>query len=306
MASSNLEQYILELINEARMDPLANASRYITNYAPLTSSQSNIQQNFDFWNVNGTALLSAFSALPTSQPLAWNDSLANAARTHDQAMIAANQQSHQLPGEPDPGARMAAAGYATAGTFYWGENIFAKGEDALHIHAGFMVDWGNGPNGMQSPPGHRNNIMGIDVDPNQPIASNFREVGIGILETAPQSNVGPEVVTQDFGGRLIHDVFVLGVAYNDTDNNDFYSMGEGLGTLNVAVGANNVTSFASGGYTLQVAATGAQIVTFTGAGLAAPATFSTTFSNAQNIKFDVVDGNTLNTSVSGTATGFAN
>jgi uncharacterized protein YkwD len=307
MPATALEQLQLELINEARLNPLASAARYITSYSPLTSNQQNIQDNFNFWGVNGTALQNAFNALAPVQPLAWNESLGTAARNHSVAMGAANQQTHNsLPGEAagGPGARMAANGYAPANTFAWGENIAAQGQDSLHILASLMVDWG--PGGMQSPPGHRNNIMGIDDnDPNTPpVQSTFREIGIGIAQVATQSNVGPLAVTEDFGSRGTAGAFILGVAYTDTDNNKFYSLGEGVGGLVVsAVGGASTSSASTGGYSLLTTQIGSQNITFSGGGLSGSVGFATTLSNGQNVKIDIVNGTTLRTSVSGTISG---
>jgi hypothetical protein len=78
------EQLLLEHTNEARLDPLANAARYISSYSTLTSPDAAIQSALRYFNVNGTALQSAFGALPPVQPLAWNENLAAGARGHSQ------------------------------------------------------------------------------------------------------------------------------------------------------------------------------------------------------------------------------
>ncbi|HEV8680816.1 MAG TPA: Hint domain-containing protein [Stellaceae bacterium] len=289
---SDLEQLLLQLINDARLDPLGNAARYIVTYSPLTSSDPDIQSALDFFGVDGALLLSQFSALTPTHPLAWNESLAIASRQHDDTMIAADTQSHQLPGEPSFDQRDAAAGYTNFSSL--GENIFAFAESPLFAQAGFMVDWGSGPGGMQSPPGHRDNIM----DP------GFREVGVGIVaESDPLTSVGPLVVTEDFGARFDSGAFILGVAYNDADDNNFYSIGEGLGTLVVTLGATSVTSWASGGFTLNTAATGTQTVTFSGAGLTGTVSATLNLTATTNIEFDVVDGTTLETSGSVSVSG---
>ena len=57
------EQFLLELINEARLNPLANAARYISSYSPLTSSDGDIQTALTYFGVSGTALQSAYAAL---------------------------------------------------------------------------------------------------------------------------------------------------------------------------------------------------------------------------------------------------
>jgi hypothetical protein len=287
--STDLEQAMLEYINDARLDPVGNAARYILAYSPLTATQANIQNALDFFGVPGLALQQQLAALTPVQPVAFNDQLAAAARTHDQAMIAADTQSHQLPGEADLGARITAQGYSFLEA---GENIYAYAEDVLYGHAGFMVDWG--PGGMQNPPGHRLNIMDAD----------HREVGVGIVqESNPSTEVGPLVVTEDFATRSTSGVIILGVAYGDNDHDNFYTVGEGRAGLTVSVAGASTTSTASGGYALQTGATGSQVITLTGGGLAAAVTMTTTLSNGQNLKLDVIDGTTLHTSVSGTISG---
>jgi len=186
MPSNDVEQLLLELVNDTRLDPLGNASRYISSYSPLQSPRSDIQSALTYFNVSGSALYNAYAALTPVQPLAFNDQLAAAATKHNAAMIAADTQSHQVSGEAGLGSRISAEGYVFSAV---AENIYAFANDALYAHAGFMVDWGGPDNGMQSPPGHRNSIM----------SSTYREVGIAaIAENNNATSVGPLVVTQDF------------------------------------------------------------------------------------------------------------
>jgi uncharacterized protein YkwD len=289
---TNEEQYYLELINDARLDPMGDAAKYITSYSPLTSADPDIQEALSYFGVSGTALQAAFSSLTPVAPVAWNDNLATAARNHTAAMIAADMQSHQLPGEAYFSTRDQNAGYT--GWTELGENVYAYADDPLYGQAGFMVDWGNGTNGMQSPPGHRDNIMDAD----------FTEVGIGVTdEDDPTTGVGPQVVTEDFGTR--GHTFLLGVAYDDTDDNHFYTPGEGLSGLTVSYGGTTATSTSSGGYTLDMTSIGAGATfIFAGAGLAGPVSF-TPLSLSQNIEVDIVNGDTLETSASGTVNGAA-
>ena len=162
------EQYELELINDARLDPIGNAYQYITGFEPIAGTQKLIDGAIKGFNVDGAAFLQALGSFPASQPLAFSDPLEASALAHDRAMIAANQQEHQLPGELDPGGRAQAAGY---GSPYVGENIYAYAQDPLYAHAGFMIDYGFDAGGMQSGAGHRANILNPD----------YREVGVGII-----------------------------------------------------------------------------------------------------------------------------
>ena len=290
---SDIEQLSLEYINEARLDPLANAARYIKAYgATATSSDPSINSALAYFHVSGPALLAAYQALTPVQPVAWNETLAASARAHDAQMIATDSQSHQVPGELDLGARTTAAGYT--GWRQVGENVYAYGQSALFTQAGFMVDWGNDADGMQTGAGHRVNIM----------SAAYREVGIGIVaENVAATEVGPSVVTEDFATRGGSDAMILGVAYTDADRNDFYSLGEGLGTLTAAIGGQSVASYATGGYTLDTNLTGAQAITFTGAGLSAPVTATVTLRAGGNIKLDIVNGTELKSSVSAVVSG---
>ncbi|HVV94141.1 MAG TPA: CAP domain-containing protein [Hyphomicrobiales bacterium] len=291
MAATADEQLLLELIDDARLNLLGDAARYIASYSPLKSKDPQIQNDLTYFKVDGALLHQQFAALKPVQPLAWNDDLAAAARGHDRAMIAADDQEHQVTGEPDPVTRDENAGYT--GWTDLGENIFAYASSILEAHAGYMVDWG-GPassGGMQSPPGHRDNIMDAD----------FREVGVGVVaESNPQTEVGPLVTTEDFGSRGTHGVFILGVAYADKDHDDFYSVGEGTKGLKVSLGADHATSAAAGGYTLSTDATGRQVVTLKGAGLTGAAKVTLTLHDGDNVKLDVIDGHTLHTSASAT------
>lgn len=286
MAASAQEQYLLELTNEARLDPLGDAARYIASYDPLTARQADIQNAVDFFGVSGPALLAAYQALKPAQPLAWNDSLATASRQHDQAMIAADTQSHQLPGESVFYVRDADAGYPF--TTQAAENVYSSAKDVLYAQAGFMIDWGN------SEPGHRDNIMD----------AGLREIGIGIASnTNGDPNFGPLVVTEDFGSHGAAGSFLLGVAYTDSDHDGFYSVGEGLAGLTVGLPGASTTSSSAGGYTLATSLTGNQTVTLTGGHLPGPVTVGLDFGTGTNIKLDVVDGSTLRTSASANVQG---
>lgn len=281
------EQLLMELLNETRLDPMASAARYISSYSPLRSNDPVIQNAFTYWQVNGASLLTAFQNLVPVAPLAWNANLGDMAQAHDASMIQYDQQSHQTPGEPTLGERATQAGYSYR---LVGENVFAYAESILHAHAAFMVDWGSGPDGMQSPPGHRNNIM----------SANFREIGIDITaENNSTTKVGPLLVTQEFGSRGVF--FVTGVAYADTDANSFYSIGEGRSGLSVQIDGANATSTASGGYSLQ-ASSGTKTITMTGGGLAGAVTITADLAG-QNVKYDVVNGDTLLTSGSVSVSG---
>lgn len=291
MPASSSEQYLLELINDVRMDPLGNAARYLSSYAPLAAPRSNIQSALRYFGVDGAQLLAAYQALVPVQPLASSEALASGARAHNAAMAGGDVQSHQVAGEMPFATRLLVEGYAYATA---GENVYAYADDMLYAQAGFMVDWGNGPGGMQSPAGHRVNIM----------SASFREVGVGVTaEADPATSVGPNLVTEDFGTRWNSGTFVLGVAYGDSDRDGYYSQGEGRSGLVVSVAGSSTVSGDAGGYTLQSVLSGMQTVQLSGGGLAGVVGVTLAFANGVNAKLDVVDGTLLRSSVSATVTG---
>ncbi len=265
-APTATEQLWLEMINRFRAQPQAELD-LLTNYvtpgtgtvfAASSSSDPGVRIAISFFGVNASVLRTQFNALSAAPPLAWNSNLHNAASLHTDAMIAADSQSHQLPGEPGLGQRLTNAGYAYTTA---NENIYGFTDNVFHGHAGFLIDWGNAPNGIQNPPGHRNAL----------INSNLREIGISVKES-DGPDLGPLVVTQDLGRRS-GNAFLTGVAFTDAVvGDDFYSIGEGLGSMTVNVFDSaraqvlaSTTTYESGGYALALAV-GTYDVQFSGSG----------------------------------------
>jgi uncharacterized protein YkwD len=253
---TNQEQLWLEIVNRMRRDPQSEL-QILTNINPGTpptwatpkSDDPDVKLDLEFFKVDAAALSQQWSFLSPVAPLAWNGSLHAAAAGHNAVMIAQDRQGHQLPGELGIIARIEAAGYTGWNTL--GENIFAFSQSVTHGHAGFSIDWGNGPGGMLSPASHRATLM----------SPSFREVGISaIAESNMSTDVGPLVVTQDFGWRGGNS-FVTGVLYTDEVARDyFYTIGEGQGGIEVTAylaGTDTVaastTSSSSGGYALRLA-----------------------------------------------------
>ncbi len=252
------EQLMLELINRARLDPTGEFSRLIVDPVSRTGATPQITSALNAFNVDMAALKQALSGMTAASALAWSDTLSTAATAHSQQMIAYNAQAHILPGEADPGSRVLAAGY---GFSTLGENIFAYGQDALYSHAAFMIDWGNGPNGMQNPAGHRINIMDWRA----------QEIGIGVIaENNPFTSVGSQVITEDIGSRSGYQAQLLGVVINDINRDHFYGIGEGLGGITVTAtgtaGTFTTTTWDAGGYQM-ILPTGSYRVHFSGSGV---------------------------------------
>jgi len=281
---TNQEQEMLERINRLRADPGGEFARLIVNAATRTGVTADITGALQFFNVDLTLFAQQMAAFSAVAPLAWSNALEDAAAFHSAQMIATDTQSHQVPGEPGLLQRTANAGYTGPSTL--GENIFAYTESVIYGHAGFVIDWGFGPGGMQSPAGHRNSLM----------SANFTEIGIDITaEANPATDVGPLVVTQDLGNRFAYVPQVLGVVFGDGDSDGFYDAGEGRGgvtvTLSGTPGTFNTTTWSSGGYQIAVPQ-GTYTLTFSGGGLVTPRTAQATL-GATNVKVD------LNTALEG-------
>ncbi|MEZ5586133.1 MAG: CAP domain-containing protein [Sedimenticolaceae bacterium] len=282
---SAFEQLMLEYLNQARMDPQGEFDRFITGTSPTQTIETKITQALNYFGVDLDLYQQQIAGLQAVAPLAWNGALGDAATAHSELMVAQDAQSHQLAGEASLGSRISASGYT--GWNRLAENIYAYSESPAYAHAGFFIDWGYGPGGIQSPAGHRNNIMNADLT----------EVGIGVVEDHSSSTqVGPYVVTQDFGNRGSYKAQLVGVSYDDNDGDDFYSMGEGKGGIGVAVtpaaggGASTVTQ-AAGGYSVEATA-GLNELIFSGGGLANSVSVQVAFAT-KNVKVDLVDGDTI-------------
>ena len=289
------EQYMLELLNRMRTNPAAELGFLTSSLGnPAHSSNADINAALVYFKTKGTILASQWASLVAAPPLAWSSALYDAAEGHNAAMIAGDVQSHQVTSvnEPGLGARANAAGYTNWSNL--GENIYAFAKGVLHAHAGFAIDWGGDPTdpnttGIQDPPGHREDMM----DP------TFREVGIRIAYPGIVSgrDVGPMVVTQDFGKRFNQgQAFLLGVAFNDLSNNAFYEPGEGLGGVTVTAVAGDgfgasyqTTTMTAGGWQLQLPV-GTYAVTFSGAGFAPPVPNHDTAVGPPNVKLDAIKG----------------
>ncbi len=204
------EQYMLELINQARMNPQAAAVRVTSNLTP------DIQSTLSYYNVNLSATEQAIASTPAKPPLAWNPDLAASAQAHSQDMATNQFQSHTGSDGSTADQRMQQAGYTNASST--GENAFAYATSIDEAMQAFLIDWG------VSDQGHRRNLL----QPNVSSSNAFQSVGIGIATTT-NSKVGPMVITQDFGSQPNQQAQLVGVAYYDNQHTGMYEIGEGQG-----------------------------------------------------------------------------
>ena len=288
---SDEEQLFLEYINRARANPTNEGLRL------AVSTAVDIQQAFEVYQVDLAKLQTDIATNPPAPPLAFNPSLMQSAHSHSNWMLSNAWQAHE---ETNPVGdldhitnttfdRIVAAGYDYADA---GENVYAYSDNVEYGHAGFEVDWGFGPGGVQAELGHR-------LSNHNP---NFTEVGIGILNgshtgtavvpsggtnTIVTNTVGPQVITVDFGSRFNQPALVTGVAHFDLNGNQFYDLGEGLLGVRVDIDSSSTYAFTSpsGGYAVP-AVDGTQTVTFSGPGLS-PVSRVVTISQGKNIKLDL-------------------
>ncbi|MEL6957339.1 MAG: CAP domain-containing protein [Pseudomonadota bacterium] len=277
MVTTVEEQLALELINRARANPEGEFDEMIADAATQTATASNVTSAIRYFDVDMNLLLSQLQSYDSVDPLAWNNALGDSATTHTELMIEYDQQSHNLPGEPGVGQRMRDAGYDNLTSA--SESVYAYAYDVEYAHAGFYIDWGFGPGGIQDPAGHREAMLN----------ANYKEVGIAwIPENDSSTDVGPNLTTQHFGNRWDYEAQLLGVVIDDMDNDDFYDIGEGLGGIAITATGSQGTfvtaSWASGGYQM-VLPDGVYTVTFEGTGLDGVVTKSVTISGA-NKKLD--------------------
>ena len=171
-------------------------------------------------------------------PLVFDLALTKAARWHSAYQIQHGQSHDETPGlagftGASPGDRIQKAGFRGRG---FAENVFLNSPNPWSCHAGFIVDWGTGPGGMQPGRGHRTNIL----------SPKWRLAGIGAV---PHGN-SKLAVTQEFSN--LRQRMAGGVVYDDANGNRFYDIGEGVGDVGFSAQETAVKSWASGAYALPI------------------------------------------------------
>jgi hypothetical protein len=250
------EQQMLWLMNRARSDPAQEGVWLATEDDP------DIAAARTFFSVDVTVLQNEFAAIPAKPPVAVDVRLYNAAKAHSDYLISIDDQNHT--GQFD---RIDAAGfdYTLASGI-----VYSYSRHTVYGHAGFNIDWGPGTDGTQDPPGHRNAIMSVN--------QNHTNVGYAVVaEPDPATRVGPQVITgnlcyADPGAADHYNRFLVGTVWVDSNADDRYDPGEGIGGVRVepdqggffAVTAN------SGGYAIPITEAGDYVVTFSGSMITIP------------------------------------
>lgn len=253
MALSATEQYMLELTNRARLDPVGEAARF------------GIDLNRDL----------AAGQLHTASRgvLAPDAVLEQTAIAHSQWMLAMDIFSHTGINGSTPTDRAEVQGHEGGAV---GENISWRGTTGtLNAQAVIVQQHAD----LFLSASHRVNIL-RDV---------VREVGIaqeiGVFTSG--RNYYASMVTQNFSYEE-GAYFVTGVVYTDSDYDKFYSIGEGAGGWHVSSGGATAVSTAAGGYAVQVAGQGSSVLVTGGVG---GSSFSVRVAvQGQNAKLDIVNG----------------
>ena len=232
-------QQVLEMLNHTRMNPAEMADRITSNL------DSDVLATVKHYNVDLNQVRNTIASSAPKQPLAWNDRLAAAAQKQSQDQADNGFQSHTGSDGSDMNTRVDREGYGSRTST--GENAYAYAKSVDHAMKAFLIDWGVASNG------HRNNIL----QPDTPDSSSYREVGIGIAATKVP-NFGPNVVTQDFGSRDGAKANLLGVVYDDKNQNSSYDPGEGRGGVVIDVKnladntPSSVETWDQGGYQIEL------------------------------------------------------
>jgi Ca2+-binding RTX toxin-like protein len=258
---SAAEQYLIELINRARLDPISEAERY----------GIELNQGLAAGTLDGSS----------KQPLAGNEFLAAAAQAHSEWMLDTDTFSHTGEGGSVITERIQSSGYELTGS--WGD-----GENLAYSSTTGTIILENEIEGH-----HRSLFLSAGHRPNT-LNGNFREIGVAQVE-------GEFTSTQTFNSSMLTEkfaysgtlVFITGVFYSDTDNDDFYSIGEGTTGQITLSGATTVSS-AAGGYAVAVVPAASVTINI---GTPVQSGSLIVDTSAGNAKIDLVNGTEIFTSV---------
>jgi hypothetical protein len=251
---ADYEQLMLYYINRARVDPVAEAARF----------GIGLNDGLDPGTITPDP----------KQPLIPNQVLRDVAAGHAADMLARDYFAHENPEGQRATDRAQAAGYPTS---YVGENIAWEGRtDALDRDAQPAIQH----KALFLSPPHRTNIL----------HEFYQDAGVGLefgRFTESGTTYNAAMVAQNFGRRNA-DKHLVGVVYDDTNDNGAYDLDEGLANVTVTVGGRNTTTDGNGGWFLQVSP-GTHEVTTSGLGFLGNATSSVTVDD-QNIQLDFISG----------------
>ena len=271
------EQLMLELVNRARANPTAEATR------------QGIGLN--------DGLPAGTISTAAKQPLAPHQSLITAAGLHAEDMLNRDYFDHTTQGTVNgPAERAQDAGYPSSSV---GENIAWGGTTGVVDQVQAVFDRHRG---LFLSTGHRTNMLHIP----------YEEIGAGVRYgqyTTGGTTYNATMVSISFGIRSVNP-FITGVVYTDSDNDSFYDIGEAVrsGTVratNLTTGAVFSESIGnSGGYGIIVPAGSYSVTaTYTLAGVQRLST-KTVIVGTDNVKtdFDSTDPSSVTLTLASTVT----
>ncbi len=248
------EQAMIWLMNRARSNP-TKEGLFLSD-----TGDSQVASAINYFKVNLSILKSEFAAIAPMEPAAFDRRIYEGSQTHSLDLIARDAQDHNGQFQ-----KVSDAGFSSRGGR---ASVFSFSRSALHAHAGFNIDWGNGtPDGMQVGRGHRAGLM-----------SSGTNVGIAMVpENNSSTSVGPLVTSIAYlnarsSAQDHFNKFLVGTVWNDDNDNGIYDSGEGLS--GVTVMPDDGTYFAitgkHGGYSIPVSADREYSLSFSGGELTAP------------------------------------
>ncbi|MEM8875797.1 MAG: CAP domain-containing protein [Planctomycetota bacterium] len=264
------EQYMVELINRTRMNPVAEASLH------------GIDLN--------EGLAPGTLGSHARQPLAVNADLTEAVRDHLQWLFDNDRFAHSGANGSSPTDRMRDAGYEFVNGSASGENLSVR-----------MSTWGKSVSVNEIDQHHANLFIDDTVASRghrlTMLSDGFREIGSGVVIGSGYEYAGRTwnaVLTgQNFAFNNANggDSFLTGVAYTDAAvDDDFYTPGEQLAGITVTARHSNgaiyqTTTSAAGGYAMRLPA-GTYTITANGTGLNGNVVFQNVTVGSENVKLD--------------------
>jgi hypothetical protein len=265
---SAAEQLLIEMINRTRLDPEGEAARF----------GIDLNEGLDAGTLDGSA----------RQVLAPNELLSDAADAHGAWMLEKNTFSHTGIDGSSPGDRMLAAGYEFSGRYASGENITYRGTTGTIDLNALMEE--NHHEDLFLSAGHRANML----------HDFYSEIGVsqtGGVFTSGSQSFNASMVVENFA-LSGSDVFLTGVSYTDSDEDDFYSIGEGRAGVQIQAAGQSTQTQTAGGYAIALTAASDVVVTLGSIGLLVDL-------SEGNGKLDLVNVDDVNTSVDTTLTSAA-
>ena len=260
VASADLsaeEQTMLERLNQVRVNPPAFLGEW-TQMLTKMVGRARCDEPL--------TMLDPIKGYQARQPLAANQQLTNAARTHARDMIQRGFFGHVTPDGIGSNQRLIAAGYPLPVGAHLSGFTYGGDRDSANTESIYMLGSSGPapltPSGWAEPVdeliidtcvparGHRTHLLGVEgtrvFEP---------EVGIGgVTGVSPKMKRSEIQVVIETATKNDGLYFVLGAAYRDTNGNGRYDLGEGVPGVQIDLVAAGVTTKTApgGGYALPV------------------------------------------------------